>query len=181
MWWDVKISIYLSIMYQELRLQLLECAKGILLWMIDKFKQRRKEVVDGITLSIYSTPFFSRHGYKMCAKVYLNGEGPAENTHFSFFFVIMRGPYDALLPWPFRQKVTLTLLNQLGKKHVTEHFQPDPNSMSCQRPGEEINTASGSPMFIRIERLLNGGFVKNNTAVLRVAVDTSDLPNIIPI
>ena len=173
-----------SNMDQELRLQLLERAtyNGILIWKIDDFERRRKEAVDGVTMSLYSSPFYtSRHGYKMCARIYLNGDGLGKNTHFSFFFVIMRGPYDALLPWPFRQKVTLTLLNQTGKKHVTDHFRPDPHSSSFQRPGKrEMNVASGCPMFIRIEHLLNGGFVKDNAAFIRIVVDTSDLPKIIP-
>ena len=44
-------------------------------------------------------------GYKMCARIYLNGDGMGKGTHVSLFFVIMRGQYDALLKWPFRQKV----------------------------------------------------------------------------
>jgi len=28
-----------------------------------------------------------------------------KGTHVSLFFVVMRGAYDALLKWPFRQKV----------------------------------------------------------------------------
>ena len=161
---------------QELRIQLLERATydGVLLWKIDDFDHRRKEAVDGVTLSLYSTPFYtSRHGYKMCARVYLNGDGVGKTTHLSFFFVIMRGPYDALLPWPFRQKVTLTLLNQAGKKHVADSFMPDPHSSSFQRPGrKDMNIASGCPMFVRIEHLLNGGFVKDDCVYLRVVVDT---------
>jgi len=41
----------------------------------------------------------------MCARLYLNGDGMGKGTHVSLFFVIMRGAYDALLKWPFRQKV----------------------------------------------------------------------------
>ena len=174
-----------SSMDHGLRLQLLERAtyNGILIWKIDEFERRRKEAVDGVTMSLYSSPFYtSRHGYRMCARIYLNGDGLGKNTHFSFFFVIMRGPYDPLLPWPFRQKVTLTLLNQTGKKHVTDHFRPDPHSSSFQRPGNkrEMNIASGCPMFIRIEHLLSGGFVKDDAAYIRIVVDTSDLPKIMP-
>jgi len=44
-------------------------------------------------------------GYKMCARLYLNGDGMGKGTHVSLFFVVMRGAYDALLKWPFRQKV----------------------------------------------------------------------------
>lgn len=169
---------------QELRLQLLERAtyNGILLWKIDDFTRRRREAVDGVTLSLYSTPFYtSRHGYKMCARIYLNGDGLGKGSHLSFFFVIMRGPFDALLTWPFKQKVMLTLLNQVGKKHVTDHFRPDPVSSSFQRPGrKEMNIASGCPMFIRIEHLLSGGFIKDDCVFLRIVVDITELPKIVP-
>ena len=131
--------------------------------------------MDGVTMSLYSIPFYtSRHGYKMCARVYLNGDGMGKGTHLSFFFVVMKGPFDALLPWPFKQKVTLTIINQAGKKHVTDTFRPDPQSNSFQRPTQkEMNVASGCPMFIRQDQLLNGGFVKDDCIFLRVVVDTS--------
>ena len=166
-----------SCLDQELRLQLLERAtyNGVLLWKIDDFARRMKEAMDGVTMSLYSIPFYtSRHGYKMCARVYLNGDGMGKGTHLSFFFVVMKGPFDALLPWPFKQKVSLTIINQAGKKHVTDTFRPDPQSNSFQRPTQkEMNVASGCPMFIRQEQLLNGGFVKDDCIFLRTVVDTS--------
>lgn len=173
-----------SCLDQELRIQLLERAtyNGILLWKIDEFERRRREAVDGVTMSLYSTPFYtSRHGYKMCARIYLNGDGMGKGSHLSFFFVIMRGPFDALLHWPFKQKVTLTLINQEGKKHISDSFRPDPHSSSFQRPGRrEMNIASGCPMFIRTDHLVNGGFVKDDAIYVRVVVDTVDLPRVIP-
>ena len=173
-----------SCLDQELRIQLLERAtyNGILLWKVDEFERRHREAIEGITMSLYSTPFYTgRHGYKMCARIYLNGDGLGKNTHMSFFFVIMRGPIDELLLWPFKQKVTLTLINQAGKKHVSDSFHPDPHSSSFQRPGRrEMNIASGCPMFIRQEHLVNGGFVKDDCIYIRVMVDTSDLPRVFP-
>lgn len=41
----------------------------------------------------------------MCLRIYLNGDGTGRGTHLSLFFVVMRGPHDALLRWPFNQKV----------------------------------------------------------------------------
>ena len=161
-----------SCLDQELRLQLLERATydGVLLWKIDDFGRRRKEAVDGVTMSLYSIPFYtSRHGYKMCARVYLNGDGMGKGTHLSLFFVVMKGPFDALLSWPF-------IINQAGKKHVTDTFRPDSQSNSFQRPTlKEMNVASGCPMFIRLEHLLNGGFVKDDCIFLRVVVDITDI------
>lgn len=49
--------------------------------------------------------YTSKYGYKMCLRVYLNGDGTGRGTHLSLFFVVMKGPNDALLRWPFNQKV----------------------------------------------------------------------------
>lgn len=49
--------------------------------------------------------YTSRYGYKMCLRAYLNGDGTGRGTHLSLFFVLMKGPNDALLRWPFNQKV----------------------------------------------------------------------------
>ena len=93
----------------ELRFQIMETAnyEGVLLWKIKDFARRKRDADSGKTLSLYSQPFYtSRYGYKMCARIYLNGDGMGKGTHVSLFFVVMRGDYDALLPWPFRQKVS---------------------------------------------------------------------------
>lgn len=49
--------------------------------------------------------YTSKYGYKMCLRIYLNGDGTGRGSHLSLFFVVMRGQSDALLKWPFNQKV----------------------------------------------------------------------------
>ena len=71
-----------------------------------------------------------------------------KGTHLSLFFVVMRGDYDALLPWPFEQKVSFKLIDQTGNQHIIESFRPDPNSPSFQRPQSKMNVASGCPLFV---------------------------------
>ena len=103
----------------ELRFKVLETAnyEGVLLWKITDFARRKRDADSGKTLSLYSQPFYtSRYGYKMCARIYLNGDGMGKGTHVSLFFVVMRGDYDAKLPWPFRQKVCficLAIINRI--------------------------------------------------------------------
>ena len=78
----------------DLRFQLLETASydGTLVWKIRDYERRKRDAVNGRTLSLYSQPFYSsRFGYKMCARVYLNGDGMGKTTHMSLFFVVMRG------------------------------------------------------------------------------------------
>ncbi|XP_041827441.1 TNF receptor-associated factor 3 [Melanotaenia boesemani] len=165
----------------DLRFQVLETASynGTLIWKIRDYKRRKQDAVAGKTLSLYSQPFYTGYfGYKMCARVYLNGDGMGKGTHLSLFFVVMRGEYDALLPWPFKQKVTLMLMDQgPTRKHLGDAFKPDPNSSSFRRPAAEMNIASGCPLFVSQSVLENGSYIKDDTIFIKVTVDTSDLPD----
>ena len=58
---------------------------------------------------VFAAFYTSKYGYKMCLRIYLNGDGTGRGSHLSLFFVVMRGHSDALLKWPFNQKVTLPL------------------------------------------------------------------------
>lgn len=107
---------------------------GIFVWKISEFSRRRQEAVAGrmpamfspgerrrarsclcwqrcfqanITLwfLLHAAFYSSKYGYKMCLRLYLNGDGTGRGTHLSLFFVVMRGKCDALLKWPFSQKV----------------------------------------------------------------------------
>ena len=149
---------------------------GQLLWRISDYARKRNDAVTGQQVSFYSPCFFtSRYGYKMCARIYLNGDGMGKGTHISIFFVVMRGKYDALLRWPFRQKVTFMLLDQDNVEHMIDAFRPDPNSSSFQRPRRETNIASGCPMFCSLAELNNHAYVRDDAMFLKIIVDTSDL------
>ena len=72
----------LRMVEMDLRFQLLEASSynGTLLWKITNYTKRKADAVAGKTLSLYSQPFYTnRHGYKMCGRVYLNGDGMGEN------------------------------------------------------------------------------------------------------
>ena len=163
----------------DLRFQCLESAgyNGVLIWKIRDYKRRKQDAVSGRTLSLYSQPFYtSPFGYKMCARVYLNGDGMGKGTHMSLFFVIMKGDYDALLPWPFRQKVSLTLLDVTSsRKHMTDTFRPDPTSTSFRQPLSDMNIASGCPLFVAQSVLETPTYIKDDTLYIKVTVDVSDL------
>ena len=158
------------------RQEQLSSYNGVLVWKINDFARRRNEARTGQHVSTYSPCFYtSRQGYKMCARIYLNGDGIGKGTHISIFFVVMRGQYDALLPWPFRQKVTFMLLDQDNVEHVVDAFRPDPSSSSFQRPRRDMNIASGCPTFCSLSQLNNHAYVKDDTMFIKVIVDTSDL------
>ena len=169
-------NVTLADLEEYIRQQEFSSYDGQLLWKITEFARRRNEAVSGQQVSFYSPCFYtSRYGYKMCARIYLNGDGMGRGTHISVFFVVMRGQYDAILRWPFRQKVTFMLLDQDNVEHVIDAFRPDPNSSSFQRPRRETNIASGCPMFCSLTELNNHAYVRDDTMFLKIIVDTSDL------
>ena len=162
---------------QDLQVRMLEATSydGVYLWKIDHFSRRFQEAVSGKTPSIYSPPFYvGRFGYKVSARLYPNGDGMGKGTHLSIFFVIMRGEYDALLPWPFNQKVYFKLIDQDRVQDACDSFRPDANSSSFKRPKSDMNIASGCPTFISHSRLREGGYIKEDTMYVRVAVDMTN-------
>ena len=172
---DIRLAEY------DLRFQCMESAgyDGTLIWKIKDYQRRKMDAISGRTLSLYSQPFYtSRFGYKMCARVYLNGDGMGKGSHMSLFFVVMRGDYDALLSWPFKQKVSLTLLDVSGgRKHLTDTFRPDPTSTSFRMPVGDMNIASGCPLFVAQSVLESGTYIRDDTIYIKIAVDVSDLHN----
>ena len=169
-------NITLADLEEYARQQEFSSYDGQLLWKITEFSRRRNEAVSGQQVSFYSPCFYTgRYGFKMCARIYLNGDGMGRGTHISVLFVVMRGHYDALLRWPFSQKVTFMLLDQDNGEHVIDSFRPDRNSTSFQRPTREMNIASGCPMFCSLTELNNHAYVRDDTMFLKITVDTSDL------
>ena len=163
-------NVTLADLEEYVRQQEFSSYDGQLIWKITEYARRRNEAVSGQQVSFYSPCFFtSRYGYKMCARIYLNGDAMGQGTHISVFFVVMRGQYDALLRWPFRQKVTFMLMDQDNVEHVIDAF-----SSSFQRPRSEINIASGFPMFCSLTELNNHAYVRHDTMFLRIIVDTVD-------
>ena len=163
---------------QDVQIQMLEAISynGDYVWKIDHFSRRYDESISGKTPSIYSPPFYvARFGYKVCARLYPNGDGSGKGTHLSMFLVIMRGEYDALLAWPFIQKVHFRLLDQDGIRDVFDAFRPDPNCVSFKRPTSDMNVASGCPRFVSHSELRQGGFVRDDTMFIKVTVDMVDL------
>ena len=163
---------------QDLQIQILQATSynGVYHWKIDQYSRRFQEAVSGKTPSIYSPPFYvGRFGYKVCARLYPNGDGMGKGTHLSVFFVIMRGEYDALLPWPFTQKVHFRVLDQDRVRDAFDSFRPDPNSSSFKRPRSDMNIASGCPTLMSQAELREGGYVRDDTIYIKVSVDMANL------
>ena len=149
---------------------------GEYLWHIPKVNEKVCNARSGQSIYIESSPFYTgRNGYKMCIRVYLNGDGSGEKTHLSIFFVLMRGEYDPLLQWPFEPNVSLILVDQDHKRDLVQTFKPNAQSSNFQRPKTDMNVASGCPEFADLIVLDNTSYVKDDVMYIKAIVDTSKI------
>ena len=170
-----------SVAIDEVRLRQdvldIKTTHGILIWKIPDIRRRYREATENRILSLYSPPFYtSPHGYRMCIRTYLNGDGIGKGTHLSLFFVLMRSEHDNLLSWPFKQSVRFTLINQRNPAlNITEAFVPDQKSPSFKKPANDMNIASGFPKFARQTVLQDEGYTVDNVIYIKCQVDLSGL------
>lgn len=108
----------------------------------------------------------------------------------------MRGQYDNALPWPFKANVTLILVgkssfrrkyfmgvkslcvfiifvDQCKQEHIIQTFKPTPESSSFQKPGTDMNEASGYAKFADLSVLVDPRYVKEDTMFIKCIVDTT--------
>lgn len=153
---------------------------GTYLWKITDFTQKLADAISEKQTSIYSPPFYSSpNGYKMCMRLYLQGDGQARRTHLSVFFVLLRGENDAVLPWPFDHRVIFCLFDQSpAKRHIIDSFRPDIKSNSFQRPRSAMNIASGIPRFfpLNVIQQSNNPYVRDDCMFIRCLVDFDSMP-----
>ena len=158
----------------SLTLQTLQATSydGKYIWKIPDITRRRRDALLGKTVSLYSAPFYTdRFGYRMCLRVYLDGDGSGKGCYISYFLTIMKGEYDALLEWPFQLTVTLSMINQKGNGNIVQSFKPNPNSTSFHRPKSDMNVASGCPKFASLSVLDNPEFIVNDAAFFECVVN----------
>ncbi|CAF3904715.1 unnamed protein product [Rotaria sp. Silwood1] len=143
-------------------------------WTITNVKEKMNEAQSGKETSICSPPFYlPQNGYKMRARLFLNGDGNARHTHMSLFLQLMRGDHDRILKFPFDYKVIFLLYDQILKqRHIIDSFRPDTKSSSFQRPVSDMNIASGLPKFVPLSLIQHEGnpYLRNDTMVIKIFI-----------
>ena len=167
-----------SVADTDLKLQLQEnkTMNGELIWKIDKIDFRMAQAKMGKVVVLHSAPCYTKqYEYKYCTRLYLQGDGMGRSTHVSLFFVVMKSEYDQLLTWPMHKRITFKLINHENEEEsIIESFVSNPRSSSFQRPRNNMNVASGCPMFVSIERFLTSGFIVDKCAYIKTTVQEVD-------
>ena len=91
------------------------------------------------------------------------------------YFILMKGEYDAILPWPFNKKVTFTLIdqqqNQNDRKNIVWFIPANPdNSLWKQKPVSDENQENwlGS---VSLGKLKERRFIVDDTIFIQVKID----------
>ena len=146
-------------------------------WKISGFAEVLRKAKSGEKTRIYSEPFY-RYGYKCRLRCDPNGYSPAQNTHLSLYFVVMKGEHDDILPWPFHKKVTVTLIDQqenvTDRKAIVKLLLADPNDFenntSFVKPVTESNPGYGYGNFVSHDKLEKNRYIADDTIIFQVQV-----------
>ena len=149
-------------------------------WRIPNFDECLQAAKEGRNERLDSEPFYtSPHKYKAKLCLNPNGLGAAKNTHTSVFFVIMKGEFDAILPWPFLSEITFTLIDQqedtTQRENIVLSLKPDPTLMSFAKPVGDENSEWGYPTFVSHEKLQTRRYIVDNTIFLQVKVEVPQI------
>ena len=145
------------------------------IWKIDNFSKLMREAKGGVNERQTCAPFYTEnYGYKFEISIYPNGSDDVRGTSLSVFFIIQKGEYDALLPWPFKRKVKFTLLDQQENLEERENHSvkitPINDLQLFGRPDEKRKRGFGRPRFISHEKLETGYYVVDDTLFLQCEV-----------
>ncbi|CAF3978944.1 unnamed protein product [Rotaria sordida] len=179
-----RIEINQNLLYQQFLLlkENVEDAQatsfdGTLTWKIMNFQEKRMDATSERNLSIYSPPFYSSQtDYKMRLQLFLNGNNNIRGTHMSLFLVLMQGNHDAILQWPFKFKVTFTVLNQLSlNNNHSISFWFDTTSSCFQHLTTDMNIIYGISRFLPLDLFEKNQnqYVQNDTMFFKVEIDFS--------
>ena len=146
-------------------------------WRVDNFSHVLECAKSNSNELIYSQPFYSgKQGYKLRACMFPDGDQSNRNRWASVSICIMKGRFDAILTWPFYQKVTFTLIDQHDNPSMREnwvdHFITDTTCWTCKRPSSEENRDMvGIVRFVSHKNLMTRRYVVNDTLFLQVEID----------
>ena len=143
-------------------------------WKIPNFQSVFEKAVTGEQEVVLSEAFYLfKNGYRLRMKLMPNGCNafdPAAHKHFkgrflSLYIKAIPGEYDSILPWPFTEKVRVTLIDQYVRKDMRENISLviDLSDNAVPRPLVEKDVGYGFPGFVGQDILRSRSYVKANT------------------
>ena len=145
-------------------------------WRINDVEKVLSQAREKKSTVLESSPFYSANnaGYKLKLCAYPNGYVTNKYSYLSVFLVIMEGEYDALLPWPFHQRITFILVDQKERsdenKNIVMVSTTDPTLSSCAKPaaGKVVKPSIEFARFVTHKNLKTRRYNNNNNNNLNI-------------
>ncbi|XP_022803565.1 TNF receptor-associated factor 1-like [Stylophora pistillata] len=145
-------------------------------WKVSNFSDIMRQAKAEVQRTFESDPFYTEnYGYRLKLRIHPNGARTGLNSHLSVFLIIMKGEYDALLPWPFKRKVRFTLIDQQEdpeqRNKVSTMRSNTKSRENYERPtNREENVGRGLNRFISHEELYSRRYVENDILFLQFEI-----------
>ena len=172
-------------------------SKKRFIWKIKSFSERMKHAKVGVREKIESDPFYTGcYGYKLKVFASYNGcdfSPPRERfgrisfyrapellkPHLSIGIILLEGEYDDILPWPFSNKITFTLIDHnkdlQKRQNYIDYLSPRKTmkqDIFSQRPGGIMKTVESEiPFFIPQWMLQTRPFIVNGALFFQVDIE----------
>ncbi|ELU10162.1 hypothetical protein CAPTEDRAFT_167590 [Capitella teleta] len=153
---------------------------GVFYWQVNNYMDYKQTLLQGSTPVLHSPGFYSSfYGYKMCIRLNPNGIEQGSGTHVSVFLHFMKGENDALLRWPFKGKIVLSILDLISpdgcQQHIVDFLSSKPDLAAFRRPTSNRNHKGfGYLEFAPISVIEKGNYVKDNTLVVKAVIECED-------
>lgn len=144
-------------------------------WKITGFSDVLKVAKNGRTKSIFTEFYTRKQGYKLSLRVDPDGDQTKRNSYLSVYVGIMKGDYDSILPWPFCEQVTFSVIDQqpdaAQRKNVVAVVRPSETpGFSCRPSVEQNPKPFGFRRLISHKVLKTRRYVEHDTLFLHAEV-----------
>lgn len=150
------------------------------IWKIPDFQAVYDRAVTGEQETVLSEPFYLyKNGYKLRIKLMPNGGNTlytkvnkeVKGKFLSVYVKVVPGEYDSILPWPLKEKLCITLIDQQvynGERVNISELIDFEKANWCQ-PSEETDVGLGFSKFVHQASLQTRSYLKNNAIFIMVS------------
>ena len=170
----------------EMKLQLDQChveiddlkygtTNGTLIWKLCNFRASLNNALSHKNFSMYSPAILtSKFGYKLCAQLFPAGSTDCNGRYMSIYFHLLPTEHDDVLRWPFSNKISFTLIDQVDDgdeaKNVSYTIIPAPNGSNYQKPNQKMSEGRGCHQFVSLDVLESRNYIKNDSIFIKIKV-----------
>lgn len=141
------------------------------IWKVENYSEKYRAAKREENRKITSDPFYTdSYGYKLQLSLYPNGNKSGKNSHLSLYSYLLEGDYDAILPWPSKITLKITLIDQQPRETRQDNVENFVTLTVAERPKGGSKNCKGFSQFMSHVKLMTKRYLENDTLFLRVDI-----------